>query len=112
MFTKLQNLLNLAKAKLANLKEDSKKDLATLWAQDKGYIIAFGALILFLKYRDLIISILVNSGKREVASAQKQSDALQAQENQANQQANELVKDANKLASQDTTETDVEWYKK
>ena len=68
-----------------------KLDLKTLWNEYRGFLIGFGILILIVKGRDLIIDILVNSGKSEITAAGKEDAKLANQENQANQAADALV---------------------
>lgn len=113
MLLPIQNFLTSLKTKvtsgISTLKSDAEKDLSTLWANNKFYIIGFGLIILFFKYRDLLINILVKSGQREVNSADKQDAILQTDENKDNQQANILVQNANTLANQNNEEQDPNW---
>jgi len=86
-------------------------DIGELWEKDKWFVIIFGALILIIKFRDILIDILVNSGKNIEKNAENKDGKLAAQENQANQQANDLVKKAEQLPSQEQP-VDDDWYKK
>ena len=86
-------------------------EIKDLWNKDKAFLFTFGFLILVVKFRDLMISVLVNSGKRVEDKSQKQSDVLTTQENQANQQANQLTQQAQDLPQTETPVTE-DWYKK
>jgi hypothetical protein len=89
-------------AQLKSLYAKADQDLKKLWNTDKMFLFAFGALVLFIKFRDILISLLVSSSKRIDTNAQKQDTKLAAQENQANTQANALAAQAAALPSTET----------
>jgi hypothetical protein len=89
----------------------ASQDVKDIWAQDKVFFIAFGAIILTIKFRDILISLLVSSGKRVFTKAQTQDADLAKQETQANQQSDQLVQDAQNAPSKEKPITD-DWNKK
>src|SRR5271165_2767383 len=110
MKQKLQAWLAAAKAILQAFWAKVNQDIKTIWAQDKVFLIAFGALILTIKFRDIIIDLLVSSAKRIFTKAQSQNSQLQQQENTANAQADQLVKEAQQLPSTEKPISE-DWYK-
>lgn len=82
-----------------------------LWANHKLFLIGCGALILIVKFREVLIDILVSSSKTLIADTKKQSDVLVTQENEANKQANDLIAKAKEEPSKNTPSDD-DWYKK
>ena len=97
-------------AKLKVFSARVNQDLKDLWDKDRLFLITFGVIILFVKFRDLLISILLNSANRVQASAKKSDSKLASQENNANNEANALVEDAHNVA-QDEAPVDSNWYK-
>ena len=87
------------------------QDAKDIWNKDKGFFIAFGVLILFVKFRDLLIDLLLNSAKRVSDNAKKEDGKLANEESQANSQANDLIKKAQDLPNQQKP-IDRDWYKK
>ena len=73
-------------------------------------LLIIAVLALIIKFRDVLISILVKSGKSVFEDANKKSNTLQAIENKDNQEANKLIEKANKLPSEQKP-VDVDWYK-
>src|ERR1035437_2398125 len=82
-----------------------------LWEKDKVFVIVFGLLILIVKFKDVLISLLVASAKRTVEDAQKKDATLATQESQANTQADALVQKAKDEASKETP-VGTDWHKK
>lgn len=82
-----------------------------LWADHKGFLIAFGLLILVIKFHDIIFDFLVKGSKELVKDSQAKSDNLQKQENKANDQANQLIDEAKKLG-ENKDKVDEDWNKK
>lgn len=73
-------------------------------------LLVIAVLALIIKFRNILISILVKSGKSIFQDAQNKSDTLQATENKDNQAANELIQKANELPTEQKP-VDVDWYK-
>ncbi|HXN74905.1 MAG TPA: hypothetical protein VN855_00250 [Candidatus Acidoferrum sp.] len=86
-------------------------DVADLWQKDKAFVLLFGVLILIVKFREILISLIVANSKHLFDKAQKESDALQTQENTDNATAEKLEEDAKKL-SDSNTPVDDNWNRK
>lgn len=111
MGDKIKAFLANAKQKLASLRDFLAQDAKDIYNQNKLYFFIFGAIILVIKFRDILISILVNSGKREVESAKKEDQQLSAEAKKANDDANKLVDDSKKLG-ENKPPVDEDWNKK
>lgn len=85
--------------------------LDVLWDKYKIFLIVFGVLILMVKFREVLIDILVDSSRKTVSDATKQDAALKGEENKANDQANQLKQEASKLSENKPT-VDEDWNKK
>lgn len=94
-----------------SFKDKLAMDAKSLWNEHKLFFIIFGALILIVKFRDILIDILVSSANREMTDAKKQDASLAADENKANAQADELVKKAAEEPAKEKP-VDDDWYKK
>jgi hypothetical protein len=94
------------KASAASLWAKLHADIADLWKRDKAFLVAFGAIILVIKFREIAIDFLVSSGQKLFTKAQAQSDALQKQETSDNTNANKLVEEAKKLTDSNPTVDD------
>jgi len=110
MLSKLKSLVSGLKSFVANFKAKASKDLSELWKDYKGFLIVFGALILTLKFRELLVSFLLNSSKRFFQGAQKKSASLDLKENKDDAQSNALVEQAQDLPKTEQPVT-VDWYK-
>ena len=66
-----------------------------LWEKDKVFFILFGIIIITIKFRDIIIDILVSSSKRVLTDSEIKDTTLAKQESEANKAANALVNRAN-----------------
>lgn len=86
-------------------------DARTLWANNKIFFIVFGLLILIIKFRSVIIDLLVSDSKQLLADTQKKDQQLKSEEDKTNSQANQLVSDANKL-DQNKPTVGEDWNKK
>lgn len=86
-------------------------DPATLWKNHRAFLIGFGLLILIIKFREVIVDILVASSKTILEGAKKTDAQLKSEENQANSAANKLIDDAKKL-DENKPKVDEDWYKK
>lgn len=89
----------------------ASQDIKDIWAKDKGFFILFGALILTIKFRQILMNLIIGNAKALFNSAQKQSNQDQTKENQANTQANALEQQAEQLPSQEQPITP-DWNKK
>lgn len=72
-------------------------EISTLWENNKIFVIVFGALILIIKFREVIISFLVADSKRIFDNATKESDSLKKQQDSYNSSADKLVEEAKQL---------------
>ena len=82
-----------------------------LWKNNKLFFIAFGAIILIIKFRSLLVDLIVSDSKKVFGDAKKQSDVFKGEEDSANKKANELVAKADqKLNNRPTVDED--WNKK
>lgn len=71
-----------------------------------------GVIYAIIKYKDLMMSLLVKSTIKEVDDARAQDAKLKTQEDTHNDAADDLVKQAQDLAKKKNDETDEDWYKK
>jgi hypothetical protein len=97
-------------AKLKAIWAKVNSDAADLWQRDKAFFVAFAALIAFVKFRDILINLMVALAKREYTGAQKQDAKLATQENQASTQADALAAQAAALPATETPVTE-DWNK-
>ena len=97
--------------KLRSFWQKLNSDAKDLWAKDKIFFILFGILIIIVKFRDVLISMLVASGKRVMDDAKKKDEQLASQENQAKTESERLVEQAKQEPSKETP-VDDNWYKK
>lgn len=71
--------------------------IKALWAKlgdTKIVLVIIGVITLIVKFRSIIIDLLVKDSKKTLDDATKKDDQLKAEETQANQQADALVKKA------------------
>jgi len=99
--------MNSLKAFLAKLKQQ----LIDLFDKEKGLFILIAVGVVVVKFRDILISLLVGSAKRVEDNAIKQDAKLASQENTANTQADALVVQAQQEPSKEQN-VDKDWYKK
>lgn len=83
----------------------------TLWKEYRAFLIVFGIIILIVKFRDVIIDLIVGSAKQTVDNTEKKDAQLKSEEKQANDQANQLRQEANTLSDNQAPVTD-DWNKK
>jgi zona occludens toxin (predicted ATPase) len=88
-----------------------KMDAKSLWNDHKLFFIVFGVLVLIVKFRDILIDILVSSSKSTMEDAKKEDAKLSTQENQAKADADKAVQDAKDEPAKQTPVTD-DWFKK
>lgn len=91
--------------------ELSKQDILSIWNNTKFFLIPLIILGLIVKFRDIIISVLVSSSKKVFKNAQDKNKTLQTKEDNNNKKADDLVKQANGLTSQEGPVAE-DWYKK
>ena len=99
------------KEKLKALWGKLNTDVSSLWAESKFFVIAFGAILLALKFKDVFQNLIVLGGKMIFNRASDESKEISDKENQDNQSADQLVDDAKKLPDSETP-VDDNWYKK
>lgn len=97
--------------KLKALWEKIKQMAISLWTNSKSLIIISAILIFIIKFRDLLISLIISDSKKLEADAKKKDADLSKQENQANDEANKLV-DKAKQESLEKPPVNDDWYKK
>ena len=105
MGDKLKALLASMKPRIANayasvktstgtFRSKLRTDIGELWQENKLFVFVFGALILVIKFREILINIIVANGKTIFNNATQQSAKDQKKEDQNNQDANALIKQA------------------
>ena len=85
-------------------------DIGELWKNNKVFLIVFGVLILVVKFREVIINILVSSARRAMENAKEQDAVLKGNQDSANNAANQLRDDAVKLG-ENKPPVDENWNK-
>lgn len=70
-------------------------DIGDLWEKDKGFVIAFGIIILGVKFREILISLIASSGKAIFTKAQAEDADLAKKEEGYKTSAEKLAKQAN-----------------
>lgn len=86
-------------------------DINELWQNDKIFVILFGLIILVIKFRQILIDIIVSGSKRLFENTQKSSDESKAKEDDYNSSAEKLIEDAESLGKSNPPVGD-DWYKK
>jgi hypothetical protein len=98
-------------AKLAAFWAKVKQQIVDLWDKDKGIFLLIAIAAIVVKFRDIMIDLLINSAKRVDKNAQKQDSKLADQEAQLKQQADAAVQQAADEPQKEEPVTD-DWYKK
>lgn len=111
MKQKLLAILASIKASAQGFWTKVTSDIDDLWEKDKGFVIAFGVIILAVKFREILIDLIVNSGKALFQNAEKQNTVLTNQEDSDNTAADNLVKQANQLPNYEKP-VDPNWNQK
>jgi len=98
-------------AKIAALWQSIKKQWTDVWDKDKGifFLVALAAVV--LKFRDILIDILINSAKNVEKNANKKDEKLASQEADLKTQADAQVQKAQDEPKKETP-VDDDWYKK
>lgn len=86
-------------------------DASDLWEKDKLFFILFGVVILIVKFRSLLVDLIVSDSANVLKNAEKDDSALAKDEKANNQAADQLVQHAQQLSSQEGKVTD-DWNKK
>lgn len=84
--------------------------VGNLWENNKIFVIIFGVIIFVIKFREVLISLIVADSKKIFDNATKESDGLKKQEDSYNSSADKLVEKAKQKTNNDTVTED--WYKK
>lgn len=85
-------------------------DAKTLWNNHKLFLIFFGGLILIVKFRDVLIDILVSSSKKLLQDTKDKDTVLAGEEQKAKDDANALVQKAKEEPLKEKP-VDDDWYK-
>lgn len=111
MLDKLKTLYTKFLQTLANFKSLLSKDISELWDNYKSFLLVFGAIVLTVKFRQILIDLIVKASKSLFNSAEKKSSSLQEKEDINNKKADELVKESENLPQKEEPTND-DWYKK
>lgn len=103
--------MDIMDEKIKNFIAKLNSSISELWAKDKIFLVVFGILILIVKFRDVIIDILLKSAKTEMDQAGKKDEKLAQQENQAKEDAAALVQKSKEEPLQNKPVTE-DWNKK
>lgn len=80
-----------------NFKQKLEAPLEVLWANYKWFLIVFGVFIVFYKFKDIVIDLLLKDSKSVIFEANKINENLKKEETVLNKQANDLIKESNDL---------------
>lgn len=87
------------------------KSLSDLWKNHKIFLIFFGLIIVFLKFSDFFIDLLISSS-RNISNNAKQEDLdLAKKQKDANSKANDLIDRSNNL-EKNKKKAKEDWHKK
>lgn len=109
MKAKLQAFLDSLKASANNIWLSIMADVHAIGVQVGILGVIAAVIYVIIKYRDILISLIVGVSKRDVAAASKQDADLKQQEDKANAEADVIQQQANALVSD---KVDLNWYKK
>ena len=104
MFAKIQAWLQAFKAK-------ASQDWKDIWNSDKAFFFLAGAIVLIIKFREVLISLLLSSTKHISDESKAEDATLAKKEDTANTQADALVKQADQLPTQEPP-VDPDWSNK
>lgn len=96
---------------MASLKEKFQMSLTDLWNNHKIFLILFGLVIVIVKFREVLIDLLISGGKKDMEEARKKDAVLANEENRAKSDADALVKKAQEAPSKEQP-VDTDWNKK
>lgn len=97
--------------KIKAVLDTAKQQVKDFWNTYRVYIVGFTGFFLFIKFRDVLIDLLVNSGKRIMDDTKKQDEQLAKEENDAKAKAAALQAQAQKELEPKEPVGD-DWYKK
>lgn len=89
-----------------------KQQAKDLWNNYRVYIIGFTGFFLFLKFRDVLVDLLVSSGKRVMDDSKKKDEQLAKEEDDAKAKAAALQAQIAQEAAAPKEPIDNDWYKK
>jgi len=110
MGTKLKALLNRISSTLSGFWTKVNSDVADLWQKDKAFVVLFGAVILVIQFRQLLVNLIVSGSKALFNQTQTTSQAEQSKENADNTSAENLIQQAESLTNSNPPVTD-DWNK-
>ena len=102
LYIKLTSIANLVML-------DVESTLKKLWAKDKMFLLLLLPLIVAIKGRNILMSLLVAKANSTMQNATQNDQRLQQQENAANNQANALAQQAEALPATEKPIAD-DWY--
>lgn len=111
MDSKISVFFQNLKQKAQNFWALLNQDLKTLWVNNRIFLIICSALILVIKFRSILISILLKDSKDLLDNAKATDAQLKKQETDANAKANDLIAQANELPKSEQP-VDENWNKK
>ena len=111
MKAKLQALLAQLRASLGTFGTKIGSDIGDLWEKDKAFLLIFGAVILTVKFRDIMINLIVRGGQSLFNTTQASTDKLEKQEQDDNSAADKLVQEAGALSKSNPSVED-DWNTK
>lgn len=94
---KLKALVDKVNAGISAFWAKLNSNIGDLWNESKLFLLVFGVIIVVIKFRQLLIDLIVSNSKTLFDNATKESDASQKKENEENDAANQLVKHAQEL---------------
>jgi hypothetical protein len=97
-------------SKLKAFWDKLKQQAVDIWDKDKGLFFLVAVAALVVKFRDILLDILISGAKREETAAKKKDQTLASQENDLKAQADDMVKKAQEEPSNQKPVTD-DWYK-
>lgn len=84
-------------------------DAKTLWQDHKLFFILFGVVIVIVKFRNVLIDLLVSNSKWIFDNATKKSLNLSGEEKKYNDEADKLIQGTEENQG---SKVDSDWYKK
>jgi hypothetical protein len=92
---------------------DIENKLKDIWANNKLLLVLVAIPLLILKFRSVIIDLLVKDSRKIVDETTKKDDALKTEQTVANTKADQIIVDANKAKKDSDSQTvNEDWNKK
>jgi len=104
-------MFSTLKTKALVLLTSFKNEIVDTWEKIKVPVIAIAALIISLRFRELVVTWITKAGQREVKDDNKKDQQIAAQESQESAEADALQAEANSLPSEQPPVGE-DWYKK